>query len=171
MTVRKQEYTPVYNGLAADARPILESGSTHYLPAGSKFIALDSGEKSIFSGGTWYNTNRYYLDDRVSVTINTTSTNVFSGTSLTKGGDLLRQYTVSLANSTGDQTRTLSILDANSVTVWASTAITDSTALTRLLPTSEQVILDGTYTVKWTLSDVNQTTGAIDYYTLGFDRG
>lgn len=172
MTVRKMGYVPIYTGLAADGKPTLENASTAYLSVGAEFVALDSQEKSIFDGaGTWYNANRYYLDDRVSITINTTSTNLFSGTSITKGGDLLRQYTVTCANSTGDQTRTLSILDKNSVTVWASTAITDAATVTRLLPTSEQVILDGTYTVTWTLSAVNETTGMVDYYTFGFDRG
>lgn len=119
----------------------------------------------------WYEPGQYYLDNRIAIAITTTSSHLYSGGTLTKYGDLLRQYTVSLGNSTGDPTRTISIVDSNSVTVWASTAITDSTSITRLLPTSEQVVLMGAYTIVWTLSTNSPTTGISDYLTFGFDRG
>jgi len=165
-----------YVGTSTETKPTYwETGSTTtYLPEKSKFYETDTREIYIYDGaGSWsgHELSRYNLDDRVSIAITTTSSHLYAGDSLTKRGDLLRQYTIKLGDSTGDPTRTMSIVDSNSATVWASTAITDSTTITRLLPTSEQVILDGVYTVVWTLSTNSPTTGITDYYTLGFDRG
>lgn len=117
------------------------------------------------------NTDLYYLDSRTQIAITTTSSHLYSGGTITKYGDLLRQYTVSLGDSTGDPTRTISLQNGWGETVWQSTAIVDSTTVTRLLPTSEQVILQGAYSIVWTLSTNSPTTGIYDYFTFGFERG
>ncbi len=55
MTVKMRGYAPRYIGLAADAMPTMDLNSTHVLPAGSEFYALDSHTNYLFDGvGTWY---------------------------------------------------------------------------------------------------------------------
>ncbi len=174
MTVRTRGYTRMLTGSASDAKPILCQESSQALPEGSEFWEIAGVKRSYFDGTSWYSTKRYYLDDRVDIAITTTSSHLYSGDALTKYGDLLRQYTIELSASTNAPTRILSVTDANNVAVWTSTAITGTTGtvnITRLLPTSEQVILGGSYTVVWTLSTNSATTGITDYYTFGFDRG
>jgi len=178
MTVRVIHGAHRYTGLASDIKPTwIDPASTAsgYLPIGSRFIELDTRKEWTFDGaGTWYeayDARKYYIDTRTGITITTTSSHLWSGGTLTKYGELLRSYIITNADTVNDVTRTMSIVDANSVTVWASTATTDAATSARLLPTSEQVILDGTYTVVWTLSTASQTTGITDYFQLSFDRG
>lgn len=175
MTVHRERLIHKFTGLAADTKPVAEIEGGSALSAGCEFYEADTRRSYIFDGSTsWYDNGRYYLDDRVDIAITTTSSHLYSGDSVTKRGDLLRQYVITLGASTNAPTRTLSIVDSNSVSVWASTAITGTTGavnISRLLPTSEQIVLDGAYTVAWTLSTNSATTGIYDYYTFGFDRG
>ncbi len=76
-------------------------------------------------------------------------------------GEVLTQYILELYNSTGDRTRTLSIIDANSVTVKTFAAHADAGNY----PIPCDVDLDGKYTFRLTLSDVAGDTGT-DYLTL-----
>lgn len=77
-------------------------------------------------------------------------------------GKVLTRYILECYDSTGDSTRTLSIIDENSVTIWSGAAHGD--AANYSVPVD--IELDGTYTFRITLSGVAGGTGGIDYLTL-----
>ena len=77
-------------------------------------------------------------------------------------GEVLTRYILECYDSTGDRTRTLSIIDANSVTIFTGAAHAD--AANYSVPVD--VDLDGTYTLRITLSGVAGGTGGVDYLTI-----
>lgn len=76
-------------------------------------------------------------------------------------GEILTRYILELYDSTGDKTRTLSIIDANSITVFTGAAHAD--AANYSIPVD--VDLDGKYTFRLTLSAAAGDTGT-DRLTL-----
>jgi len=168
MTVRKATHIR-FEGLNSDSKPTYAN-----LEAGAEFFELDTRRMYIYDGaGTWYRNTRYYGGTRTGITITTTSSNLFSGTSFTAYGERLSQYAVETTAAGGAPTRTLVIYSGgtSSFPIFVSTAINDSAVAIRTLPTSEGAILDGAYQIRWTLSANSQTTGITDYYTLYLDRG
>ena len=74
-------------------------------------------------------------------------------------GDVFSGYILECYDSTNNVTRTLSIIDSNSVTVWSGAAHVDA-ANTGLVPVD--IDLDGTYTFRLTLSGAAGGTGGTD---------
>ncbi len=81
--------------------------------------------------------------------------------SFTFGGNVLTRYVLECYDATNAVTRTLSIIDANSITVWSGSAHADASK--NSIPVD--VELCGTYTFRITLSGVAGGTGT-DYLTL-----
>lgn len=77
-------------------------------------------------------------------------------------GEVLTRYILECYDATNAVTRTLSIIDANSITIWTGAAHAD--AANYSIPVD--VDLDGTYTFRITLSGVAGGTGGTDYLTL-----
>lgn len=151
---------PPYIGYSTDNLP-------GYALTGAKAIEVDTARQYIFNGSGWsIYPKKFYLDTRTTVSI-TTSSCTFSGGTIIKYGELLREYIFTNGGSTG--TMTFKITDANSVVVFQSSATTDTATARRVLPTTEQVILDGTYTVTEVYSATPGTSGT-NYFTLGFER-
>lgn len=89
-----------------------------------------------------------------------------SGTSFTQSytfeGEVLTRYLLECYDATAVATRTLSIVDANSKTIWTGAAHTD--ASTNSIPVD--IELDGVYTFTITLDTAATGTGGTDYLTL-----
>ena len=174
MTISRIVYPHRYTGLSTDIKPVIQ-GNGDAVPAGSQFYETDTHETWEFDGvSTWnrmYEAARYYLDNRVSITITTTSSHIFSAGSITKYGDQIYQYTIECTAAGGAPTRTLSIENSDGVAIWTSTAITDNSNVVGLLAVNQRAIVDGVYNLVWTLSTCSTTTGITDYVTLGFGRG
>lgn len=88
-------------------------------------------------------------------------------------GEELVYFLLECYDATNAVTRTVSIIDANTVTVWTDgTARADNSKnsipvfITDGVTKSLGLPLDGTYTVRITLSDVAGGTGGTDYLTL-----
>ena len=78
-------------------------------------------------------------------------------------GEVLTRYVLECADTTSNRTRTLSIIDANSITVFTGAAHADNANYS--IPCD--VELDGTYTFRLTLSGTTGDAGTItDYLTL-----
>jgi len=77
-------------------------------------------------------------------------------------GNILTRYILECYDSTGNRTRTLSIIDENSVTIFTGSAHADDGDYS--VPVD--IELDGVYTFRITLSGAAGGTGGTDYLTL-----
>ena len=77
-------------------------------------------------------------------------------------GEVLTRYILECYDATNAVTRTLSIIDANSITIWSGAAHAD--AANYSIPVD--IELDGTYTFRITLSGAAGGTGGTDNLTL-----
>ncbi len=115
-------------------------------------------------------TNSCGKHPRKSVTIAASGTTF--DTTVNFDNEILAYFLLECYDSDGNRTRTLSIIDENSITVWTDVArndngnymvpvmVTDGTNYVLGLP------LSGTYTVRITLSGAAGGTGGTDYITL-----
>lgn len=88
-----------------------------------------------------------------------------TGTSFTftlQGRGVITRYLLECFDSSGDRTRTLSLVDENSKTIFSGAAHADNASYS--VPTDIEI--DGKYTVTLTLSGAAGGSGGTDYVTF-----
>lgn len=178
----QQSQPPSYIGTSADALP---DHTDNLILTGTRAIEADTKRKWLYDGSTWVeHPRKYYITDRIGVPITSTLTTTYSAGTITKYGEVLRQIIVTCAAATaGSVTRHLTMTDANGVNVFQTTEFTGGVAASSAISSVityalvGQGIMQGTYTLSWTLSapsestTVTSTGGMTDYISFAMERG